>query len=331
MIGATDATDIFAGLTSGLFMDLPGTNTGQFTFFSADFNDGHNLLQGTSGPITADLNGHLAADDVWSGAVGNNELVGGVLFSSVTATNNYFPEGGFDSIFLESSSQEDIWFAQYDVGHSGTDVGVTHTQAITDLSPNSFSDSFVNNYSFSRLNVSNFTLGNPFGFEGDVINVSPHSWANGTTPFGFNALGLVDASGSPVSAVSHDANMILVNSPGNLAALPGQGEVVQDGIADYSSFTNFSNALKTAMVGNINFVNEVLQNNSSEHQLLAVNIGNDVHIVDVFIQNFTGSAVAGVDTANNTSGFIVNTVDLIDLVGVGNVGNMLPHNLHFLA
>jgi len=38
VIGATDATDIFAGLTSGLFMDLPGTNTGQFTFFSADFN-----------------------------------------------------------------------------------------------------------------------------------------------------------------------------------------------------------------------------------------------------------------------------------------------------
>jgi hypothetical protein len=72
VIGATDANVIFAGLTSGLVMDLPGTNTGEFTFFSADSNGGQNLLQGTSGTITADLNGHLAGDDVWSGPVGNN-------------------------------------------------------------------------------------------------------------------------------------------------------------------------------------------------------------------------------------------------------------------
>ena len=43
-IGATDATEMFAGFTSGLVMDLPGTNIGQFTFFAADLNGAQNLL-----------------------------------------------------------------------------------------------------------------------------------------------------------------------------------------------------------------------------------------------------------------------------------------------
>jgi hypothetical protein len=112
-------------------MDLPGTNTGQTTFFFADLNGAQNLLQGTSGPITADLNGHGVADNVWSGPVGNNELEGG---SGFFADSNFFPEGGFDDILLESNGRNDIWFAQYDIGHSGTTgVGKLLTQAVTDV------------------------------------------------------------------------------------------------------------------------------------------------------------------------------------------------------
>jgi hypothetical protein len=251
-------------------------------------------------------------------------MLGGINFA--TGANNFFPEGGFDSIFLRSSGREDIWFAQYDVGHTGTSgVGVTHTQAITDV-VNGF-ESYVNNYFFATLGVSGvsggipFTLGNP----GDVIHLSGFSWGTGTLFNGGTDSGLVSNTGASLGGFTGDASMFNVGSAGQSITA---GIVVLDSIATYANFTDYVNALKTATVGNLFFSVDSLPINGLEHHLIAVNIGNDVHITDVVLRNDSGAIIAGVDTAN--PGINVQVHDLIDLVGVGQVGNMLPHNINFV-
>jgi len=94
------------------------------------------------------------------------------------------------------------------------------------------------------------------------------------------------------------------------------------------------NALTTAGVGDIEFTEGVpLPAHSIEHHLVAVSIGSNVHITDVEIFNTSGAAEANpVSTApaDGNPGTFVIVKDLIQLVGAGDVGNMLGHNLHFL-
>ena len=100
-----------------------------------------NLLQGSSGPIYLD---HAASvypvgedysyNDAYYGAVGNDTLSGGPF------DDNYFPEGGNDTIYLahaSGGSASTIWFGFYDVGYSGqfedgSGPGAIFEQAITD-------------------------------------------------------------------------------------------------------------------------------------------------------------------------------------------------------
>jgi hypothetical protein len=325
VIGATDATDIFAGLTSHLVMDLPGTNLTQFHEFSADFNSGEDLLQGVSGAITLDTNGHAAGDQVFGGPNGSGELVGGSGTGS-----NFFPESPFWDIFLEDPNADVVWFAQYDIGHSGTaDVGTVLPQAVTDVfgTPGSQFESFVNGYGFGADTVFNFTIGNPFGFEGDVINLNTSSWATsaaGGLFSGGSDLGLTDNFGAQITTHGADATMALYTTPG--AFIPTNFQVTLDGIATYTSFNNFVNAIESSGTGNINF-NAVIGPGDIQHHLVAVNVNNDIILSDVTLTNTTGgSLVAG--TAN--AGVSVGVNELVDLVGVGSVGNMLPHDIHFV-
>jgi len=327
VIGATDATQIFAGFTSGLVMDLPGTNTGRFTFFSADSNGGlFNLLQGTSGTITADLNGHGVLDNVWSGPVGDNTLVGG---SNFFAGTNFFPEGGLDTIFLASSGRDDIWFGQYDIGHSGSaGVGMVLTQAVTDVNGSfgSQSEGTIDGYFFT-LSIRNFTTGNGFIPAGDVINLNTNSWATseaGGLFTGGTDLGLTDNLGAHITTHGADATMALYTTPGDV--ISSNIQVMLDGIDTYTSFTNFVNALKSSGIGNITF-DEMIGHGDIQHHLVAVNVNNDIILSDVTLRNFTNAAEAA-DTAN--ADVLVDARPLIVLVGAGGVGNMLDHNIHFV-
>ena len=56
-------------------------------------------------------------------------------------------------------------------------------------------------------------------------------------------------------------------------------------------------------------------------------MNNDIILNDVTLTNTTGAALAA-GTAN--AGVLVAVHPLVDLVGVGDVGNMLPHNIHFV-
>ena len=61
--------------------------------------------------------------------------------------------------------------------------------------------------------------------------------------------------------------------------------------------------------------------------MVAVNVNNDIILSDVTLTNNNGIAVVA-DTA--TPGISVGVHELVDLVGAGSVGNMLPHNIHFV-
>ena len=118
--------------------------------------------------------------------------------------------------------------------------------------------------------------------------------------------------------------MALYTTPG--AFIPTNFQVTLDGIATYTSFNNFVNAIESSGTGNINF-NAFIGPGDIQHHLLAVNVNNDIILSDVTLTNTTGgSLVAG--TAN--AGVSVGVNELVDLVGVGSVGNMLPHNIHFV-
>jgi hypothetical protein len=162
VIGATDVTNLNAGSSSHLVMDLAGTNTADGITVVGSAT-GQNLLQGTSGPVTLDLNGHLATDLVYSGAVGNDTITGGA------GADNIFGEGGNDTINLNSTNST-VWIGAYDVGSTGTGVGATHVQAITDISGAGV-ESFVNGYGSDITTVNGFVLGPT----GDVLNFNPSS------------------------------------------------------------------------------------------------------------------------------------------------------------
>jgi hypothetical protein len=304
-------------------MDLPQTRGFGFT---EAFNGFANLLQGTSGPITLDTNGHVAGDDVWTGSVANDDLVGGFIFTSAAAHNNFFPEGGnFDLVQLESGTQDNVWFATYDIGHSGTsDPGTLHHQAVTDINA-AGNDVFATGYP-GFLEVTNFTVGNlPVGANNfaDQIELSAFSWAHGAIAGGTD-LGLRTSSNGVIAA--GDATMDNVGVAGQ-ATLSGI-DVVLDSIAVYNSQADFVTALTASGIGNFRF--DAAAGNVAAggevHHLVAVNIGTSIFIEDVSLHNTTGATQVA-NTAN--SSLVVSANVLIDLVGAGQVGNLAPHNIHF--
>ena len=64
-----------------------------------------------------------------------------------------------------------------------------------------------------------------------------------------------------------------------------------------------------------------------QHHLVAVNVNNDIIVSDVTLTNTTGGFLEA-GTAN--AGVSVAIHELVDIVGAGSVGNMLPHNIHFV-
>jgi hypothetical protein len=323
-LGATDAIDIVDFRGGSLTMDLPDTNVVNFPFlFIEAFNGGPNLLQGGSGPIALDLNGHAAGDGVFSATtnVGFGELVGGF-----GPSDNFFPESPFFTVFGEGGTDQ-IWFAQYDIGHTGVaSPGTVIPQAVTDVFGSSGSqfEEFANSYGFTPDTVNQFALGS----SGDVLNLNTSSWATSASAGLFSGgtdLGLTDNSGAQITTHGADATMALYHGmPGD--TITTNFQVTLDGLATYVSFNDFVNALESPGMGNINF-DTFINPGDIQHHLVAANVNNDIILSDVTLTNTTGVAlVAG--TAN--AGVSVVVHELVDLVGVGNVGNMLPHNIHFV-
>ena len=234
-IGATNVTNLNAQSTSHLIMDLPGTDVN-----GIDVNGsacGQNLLQGTSGPVTFDWNGHCDGLTLESSYVGNDVLTGGVgghgvtyfEFGGVMGTycgnpgDNYFPEGGCDIVNISHAAKDcvysTVWFGQYDVSNSGdflgpncnSGVGCTYEQAITDI--NYFGcETYVDGYGgHNILTVNGFNPGDSTT-KGDIINFDASDWAAGWLNTGGFDQGLVNEAGCSLTvACLHNADAFINN------------------------------------------------------------------------------------------------------------------------
>ena len=173
-IGATNATNLNAQSTSHLIMDLPGVpqyvgTDGLGAAHGITVNGsllGQNLLQGSSGIVTFDTNGHIApANSVSTSGngsgvlegmypfqdylIGNDTLTGGVgsgvnnaYYGETTNTgDNYFPEGGLDTVneahAATNTAYDTVWVGMFDVSSVITSAGVAphyvFGQAVTDI------------------------------------------------------------------------------------------------------------------------------------------------------------------------------------------------------
>ena len=90
--------------------------------------------------------------------------------------------------------------------------------------------------------------------------------------------------------------------------------------------SDFVNALKSPGIGNITF-NGAINPGDIQHHLVAVNVNTDIILSDVTLTNNNGAVSTAVTAI---AGVSVAVHPLVDLVGVGDVGNMLPHNIHFV-
>ena len=171
-IGATNATTLNAQSTSHLIMDLPGvpqyvgTNgLGAATGIIVEGSlTGQNLIQGSSGVVVFDTNGHFAPANALTGpgatgtngvlegiypfqdySVGNDTLTGGVGSGAANAFgntgDNFFPEGGNDTVNLShaatNTAYDTVWVGQFDVSSTVTATSVLphyiYGQAVTDI------------------------------------------------------------------------------------------------------------------------------------------------------------------------------------------------------
>ena len=167
-------------------------------------------------------------------------------------SDNFFPESPFFTIFGEGG-RDQIWFAQYDVGHTGVaSPGTVIPQAVTDVfgTPGSQVEGFANSYGSSANSVQQFVVGN----FGDVLNLNTFSWAT-SAPLGLVSggtdLGLTDNFGAHITTHGADATMALYTIPGGI--IPTNFQVTLDSLATYANFTDFVNALTSSGTGNINF------------------------------------------------------------------------------
>ena len=91
-IGATDATNLNAQLTSGLYMDVAGTNFATGIIVNGSTAD-QNLLQGTSGVVTIDATGSAFSHGVTTGiqGVGTFDGVGNTGIGNAVTTGGVGP------------------------------------------------------------------------------------------------------------------------------------------------------------------------------------------------------------------------------------------------
>lgn len=370
-IGATDAAVLNAASTSHLIQDLPASTD----WFALDAipgakgitvigsSTGQNLLQGGSGQVVFDTNGHLVTDGVLtlanpsSAQIGNDTLTGGadslsgyVLNVVGNGGDNFFGEGGNDTINLgvrydshgniltgvSAQTDSTVWIGEYDVGNSGgaqfgvfgsaggADWGVGQTYGQAITDIVGGAEVYVNGYKTSTTDVTNFHLSGT-GTTGDTINFNSLDWATGALSTGADK-GLVDNFGNHINAGAGAATLNLVTAPG-LLSIPifAHADVTLDGIANYASATYLQQALTTYNVGDITFGGS-LTNGSIEHELVAYNSGNGFNIADVTITNNTGHALIGfVNTAQ--TGVTVSAIDLVDVTGTATHNDVSIGNL----
>ena len=146
-IGATDAAYLNAQSTSHLIMDLPASTdwfvldqvAGVHGITVNGSATGQNLLQGSSGTVVVDANGHnnpFVLELAPGQYVGNDTLTGGADTASGYVVNfgsrgsnggdNFFTEGGFDTVNVNSAgttvqTDSTVFLGIYDIGNSGGD------------------------------------------------------------------------------------------------------------------------------------------------------------------------------------------------------------------
>jgi hypothetical protein len=240
-IGATDVFNLFAASTSHLVMDLPATGSfvasglgteNQFLDhgITVTGSDGLNPLQGASGNLLQGSSGPVALDiaatstfattfnDAYFGAVGDDSLTGGLGLSPFGNLDSFFPEGGKDTVNLNSSSSV-VWFGFYDVGYFGSPIfgivpGRIFEQAITDFTDaTGTSEQFVDGYGSSLLVINNFVLGTG----GDQIIFGTSDWASTRTP-GTGVQGLVQWDGNTYFPTFSTAVYDTVSTAGDMVA-----------------------------------------------------------------------------------------------------------------
>ena len=409
-IGATNATNLYAQSTAGLIMDVSavpqwiGTNgIAAATGIIVDGSlTGQNLLQGSSGQIQFDYLGHLGpansglfgntgTSGVLEGlapfqdyGVGNDSLTGGVGSGILNGQglnayndaqtwvtgDNYFPEGGIDTVNLShaatNTAYDAVWVGMYDVSSFITAKGdaphYVFGQAVTDISGGV--ETYVDGYGPSvtatglspegnavAASGSNTSLLTVHGFvegsntnSGDIVNFNPQDWANSLLALSlvrdpisgtavFNS-GLVDTSGASelgnTTTTAYQAKVVYV---GTSASAGGHITGTYDVILD--GLAGYQNASQLA---------QALQNadggdigglfiagKTTEHLLIAY---NNTVTGGVTIDDVTLTNI-GLRTATTTSanGVEVSAVDVVDLVGTAaNPATIgsLLHNIYFL-
>jgi len=333
LLGAANVTNINAQGTSHLVMDLPDTGGGvagndvnsdnPILFHGVDVfgsNNGVNLLQGSSGPLTLDAAGNgfiggFAADTINAGTQGGD---------------NIFGEGGNDIINLAGAAHasDKVWIGTYDASDGGApaDLGTLYHQAITDINPaiQGGNEIGANGY-LGAISAVTTINGYVNGATGDQINFSVGDWASGTLGSGAHDYGLLAASGAPI--VAGTSTMQLVTAPGT--AVP-TAEVVLDGITTYANAAQLQSQLAVGTVGDIELAPAgTLGAGDIFHVLMAYSTGTQIDIADVSIMNTTGAAISGIDTAK--AGLSISVHNLVDITGISNLGLLNPHDITFTA
>ncbi len=328
LLGATNVTNINAQGTAHLVMDAPDTgggvegtqfnNDNPFLFHGVDVfgsNNGDNLLQGSSGPLTLDTAG--------------NGYIGGVAADTINAGthggDSIFGEGGNDIINLAGAAHasDTVYIGTYDVSDTApASPGTTFHQAITDIV-----GGIEIGANFYDGTLHNITTVNGFvnGATGDQINFSVGDWATGTLNGPGHDYGLLAASGAPIMAGA--STMQLVTAPGT--AVP-TAEVVLDGITTYANASQLQSQLAIGTVGDIELApTGVLGAHDIFHVLMAYSTGTQIDIADVSITNTSGAAITGIDTAK--AGLSITVHDLVDITGMSNLGLLNPHDFTFTS
>ena len=384
-IGATNATEINAQSTGqtgdgGLIMDLPATywgsfgatvgGTGENLYFETVPNEtgtanlgitvhgsvnDTNLLQGSSGPIYLD---HAASvypvgedysyNDAYYGAVGNDTLSGGPF------DDNYFPEGGNDTIYLahaSGGSASTIWFGFYDVGYSGqfedgSGPGAIFEQAITDITtvdpPGAFSgEQFVDGYGTDILTINGFT----WGTKGDSIVFGTSDWATKIEVGSQYVVGLTQWDGeTTIASLTPDqlhlytatfdtlgtaANWNGTSGSPNPAGLVSlHTDIVLDNIGGgFPSQSVLQTALTTEGVGDLALPGSGVSGHSTVDMLLAYEntTTHEIDIADITIVNNSSGTYHDTDqavAANHGSLTVTNliTIENPGLVGIASLG-----------
>ena len=342
-IGATNATNLNAQSTSHLIMDLPGvpdylaTNGyGPATGITVNGSqNGQNLIQGSSGTLSVVNDGfhfgYYSPDGyVYSGVVGNDTLTGGAF------GDNYFPEGGNDTINLAHSTAKGaanstIWFAEYDVssivGADGTVLPhIIYEQAITEYN-GAFPgggynpETWVDGYGTDVLTINNFVLGSSTN-PGDLINIDPSDWAIGP-----GLKGLVETDGQ-TQILHHTAPDFVQVGTAN-TALTAKADIILDGISDYANASQLESALLNYAGGNIVLYGTGVAKYSQVDILVAYSTGSSIKIADVTLDNDTNHSIVDTSLFHGSAGSI-QVHDLITLTGQGTSLALEPTNIHFI-